>query len=210
MTEQRATELRRSPAEHLAAQFAAAEVTGPHSLALREVPFRTMVGLRVVPGTDAARRVEELLGTPLPGRCGGVAICLGNSVAAGSSVLWLGPDEFLVVSPLGSTVGPAEATARLVEALGTDPGSAVDLSANRTTFELAGKAARDVLEKGCALDLHPRAFAVGSAYVTQLGPVPVLLWKTGSETWEIFPRASFADYLGRWLLDAMREFHGAR
>ncbi|MCH6471669.1 sarcosine oxidase subunit gamma [Sinomonas terrae] len=197
-------DLRRSPAAHLAAQFAAAEVTGLHSLALREAPFRTMVGLRVVPGTDAARRVEERLGAPLPARCGEVA------VGAGSSVLWLGPDEFLVVSPLGSTVDPAEATARLVEAIGGQPGSAVDLSANRTTFELTGKAARDVLEKGCALDLHPRAFAVGSAYVTQLGPVPILLWRTGNETWEIFPRASFADYLGRWLLDAMREFHGTR
>ncbi|WP_334172767.1 sarcosine oxidase subunit gamma [Sinomonas sp.] len=196
------TELRRSPAGHLAAQFAAAEVTGPHSVALREVPFRTMVGLRVVAGTDAARRVEEWLGTPLPARCGDVALGSGNAI------LWLGPDEFLVVAPLGSAAAPTEATASLVGALGGDSGAAVDLSANRTTFELSGKAARDVLEKGCALDLHPRAFAVGAAYVTQLGPVPVLLWKTGSETWEIFPRASFADYLGRWLLDAMREFHG--
>ncbi|WP_138444031.1 sarcosine oxidase subunit gamma [Sinomonas susongensis] len=193
------TELRRSPAAHLAAEFAAAEVAGPYSVALREVPFQTMVGLRVAPGTDAARRVEERLGTALPARCGEVA------QGADSSVLWLGPDEFLAVS----SADPAHATAHLVEALGGDPGSVVDLSANRTTFELKGTAARDVLEKGCPLGLHPRAFAVGSAYATQLGPVPILLWKTGSDSWEIFPRASFADYLGRWLLDAMREFHAA-
>jgi sarcosine oxidase subunit gamma len=32
----------------------------------------------------------------------------------------------------------------------------VDLSANRTTFELTGPQGRAVLEKGCSLDLHPR------------------------------------------------------
>ena len=190
------SDLRRSPAGHLAPQFAAAEVTGPYSVALREVPFLTMVGLRVVPGTDSARRVEARLGTQLPARCGEVGI------GTGCSVLWLSPDEFLVVS----AADPADLTARLVQALGGEPGSAVDLSANRTTFELSGRMARQVLEKGCALDLHPRAFTVGSAYVTQLGPVPIILWKTGNETYEIYPRASFADYLGRWLLDAMAEF----
>ena len=189
-------DLRRSPAGHLAAQFAAAEVTGAHGVALREVPFLTMVGLRLAPGSDAAHRVEARLGTPLPARCGEIGI------GTGCSVLWLSPDEFLVVS----AANPTEFTARLVQALGSEPGSAVDLSANRTTFELTGPAARDVLEKGCPLDLHPRAFRVGAAYVTEIGPVPVILWKTGPETYEIYPRASFADYLGRWLLDAMAEF----
>jgi sarcosine oxidase subunit gamma len=189
-------DLRRSPAGHHAAKFKAAEVAGPYSVVLRELPFLTQVGLRIVPGTDAARRVEARLGTQLPTRVGEVAI------GTGLSVLWLSPDEFLVVS----AADPAELTARLAGAIGTEPGSAVDLSANRTTFELSGKAAREVLEKGCPLDLHPRVFAVGSAYVTSLGPVPILLWKTGSETYEIYPRASFADYLGRWLLDAMAEF----
>ena len=29
---------------------------------------------------------------------------------------------------------------------------------------------------------------------------------TADETYRIFPRASFAEFLGRWLLDAMREY----
>jgi sarcosine oxidase, subunit gamma len=82
----------------------------------------------------------------------------------------------------------------------------VDLSANRTTLELSGPSARAVLEKGCALDLHPREFVVGSAYVTLIGSVPVFLWKVEEETYRILPRSSFADFLGRWLLDAMAEF----
>ena len=94
---------------------------------------------------------------------------------------------------------PAELTAALVEALDGEPGSATDLSANRTTFELTGPSARAVLEKGCPLDLHPRAFAVGPAYVTLIGSVPVILWKVADESYRILPRSSFADFLGRWL-----------
>ena len=48
------------------------------------------------------------------------------------------------------------------------------------------------------------------AITTQLGPVPVLLWQTaeqdGGQVYRIMPRASFADYTARWLLDAMTEF----
>ena len=66
--------------------------------------------------------------------------------------------------------------------------------------------ARDVLEKGCPLDLHPRAFEPGTAYVTTIRSVPVLLWKLEQERYWVLPRASFADFLGRWLLDAVIEF----
>jgi len=186
-----------SPAGHLAERFAAAEVTGPRAVQLRELPFQTMVGLRVAPGTSAAGRVESALGTALPVRCGQVA------AGQGCAVLWFSPDEFLVLS----SEQPDAETAILAGALGDDPGSVVDLSANRTAFELSGPSARAVLEKGCPLDLHPREFAVGTAYLTLLGSVPVVLWKVEGETYRILPRSSFADFLGRWLLDAMAEFN---
>ena len=185
-----------SPAAHLAERFAAAEVSGARAVRIRELPFWTMVGVRTVPGSAAATRIETRLGAALPSACGSVAI--GDGV----SVLWLSPDEFLVVSE----EPPARLTSGLGAALGGEPGSATDLSANRTTFELAGPSARAVLEKGCPLDLHPRAFEVGTAYLTLIGSVPVVLWKVADELYRILPRSSFADFLGRWLLDAMAEF----
>jgi heterotetrameric sarcosine oxidase gamma subunit len=100
-------------------------------------------------------------------------------------------------------------TAELREALGADPGSVVDVSANRTTLELSGPSARQVLEKGCPLDLHPRAFGPGQAVSTTVGPVAVLLWQVDdAATYRLFPRSSFADYLARWLIDAMSEYRG--
>lgn len=185
-----------SPAAQLHERFAAAEVSGARGVRLREVPFLTMVGIRAVPGSAAAGRIEALLGAALPTACGSA------SRGDGITVLWLSPDEFLVVSDLEA----AELTSGLVDAFEGERGSATDLSANRTTLELSGPAARQVLEKGCPLDLHPRAFAVGTAYVTVIGSVAVVLWKVADEVYRILPRSSFADFLGRWLIDAMAEF----
>ena len=185
-----------SPAGHLAAAFAAAEVTGRRGVAVREVPFLTMVGLRAEQGSGPAERLTTALGARLPGSCGGVG------AAGQTAAVWLAPDEWLVVSEQ-----PAAAlTSRLVTALHGEPGSAVDLSANRTTLELVGPSARDVCEKGCPLDLHPRSLAVGSAYATTLAAVPVTLWRTGEQTFRILVRSSFVDHVGRWLLDAMTEY----
>ncbi|MEZ2370994.1 sarcosine oxidase subunit gamma [Arthrobacter sp. RCC_34] len=201
-----AASLRRSPAAQLAEAFAAAGVAGERGVTLREIPFLTQLGLRAVPGSAAAAAVEAALGFPLPSGHG------STTAGGGYTVLWIGPDEFLAVgdeSTAGLDRGPAEA-GRLAATLGEPgsrlPGAVVDLSANRTTFELSGPSARLVLEKGVSFDLHPRSFPAGQAIVTVLDHVPVLVWKTGAETFRVLPRASFADHVGRWLVDAMREF----
>ncbi|MFE6685184.1 sarcosine oxidase subunit gamma [Streptomyces sp. NPDC057743] len=193
--------LRTSPLAHLTQRMRAATVTGTRQVTLTERPFTTMVNLRVDPGSDAADRIEKTLGTPLPRRCGDTASAQGGH----HTVAWLGPDEWLVLSQAEEHA----VTAELRAALGTDPGSVVNVSANRTTVELRGPAARQVLEKGCPLDLHPRAFGPGQAVSTTVGPVPVLLWQLDAEpTYRLLPRSSFADYLARWLIDAMQEYRG--
>jgi len=190
---------RHSPAEHLWADFAETSVNA--EVSLREVPFLAMVGIRVDPLSAAGGRIDAVTGG-LPTECGQIA-----TGVAGTAVLWLGPDEFLLVAEVEAREGTI--VAQLVAALGDGAGQAVDLSSNRTTFELAGPSARAVLEKSCAADLHPRAFLPGMAIATVIGAAPVVLWKTGKETFRVFPRASFADYLGRWLLDGMREYTAA-
>jgi heterotetrameric sarcosine oxidase gamma subunit len=190
--------LRRSPLAHLEERMRTASVTG--AVSLTEWPFLTMVDVRVAPASAAANRLVKVLGSRLPRHSG------DTTTSSPHTVVWLGPDEWLVLSQSDST----NLTAELQEALGGDPGSVVDVSANRTTLELRGRAARQVLEKGCPLDLHPRAFRPGKAVSTSVGPVPVLLWQCdASPAYRLLPRSSFADYLARWLLDAMYEYsHG--
>ncbi|MFB7629919.1 sarcosine oxidase subunit gamma [Streptomyces sp. NPDC056149] len=195
--------LRTSPLAHLTQRMRAASFTGARGVTLTERPFTTMVNLRVDPASDAAARIEKTLGAALPRRCGDTT---SSAAPAGSPTLaWLGPDEWLVLSPAEETT----VTAELRDALGTNPGSVVNVSANRTTVELSGPSARQVLEKGCPLDLHPRAFGPGQAVSTTVGPVPVLLWQLdAAPTYRLLPRSSFADYLARWLIDAMHEYRG--
>jgi sarcosine oxidase subunit gamma len=190
--------LRTSPAALLTAAFETGSVRGV--VELSEITFLTMVGFRVRRDSEAGQRIGSVTGG-LPATCGAV------SGTGETSVLWLGPEEFLVVAPVEAheSLG-GDLIQALKEALGDGEGQVVDLSANRTTFELTGPRARAVLEKGCSLDLHPRGFRAGTALSTEIGNIPVVLWKTGDESYRIFPRASFAEFLGRWLLDAMREY----
>ena len=145
---------------------------------------------------------EAALGFPLPAEPNTVA------GAGGTDVLWLGPDEWLVVAAPGAE---AALEAELAEAL-AGLGSVVDLSANRTAVQVVGPRARDVLAKGCALDLHPRAFGMGRCAQTLLGRAQVVLEQLADEplTYGLLVRSSFAAYVATWLLAAAEEFSSAR
>ncbi|MDQ1066090.1 sarcosine oxidase subunit gamma [Streptomyces canus] len=193
--------LRTSPLSHLQERMRAAGVGGARGVTLAELPFVTMVNVRVAPASEAAHRIGRTLGTPLPRRCGDTA------TSGLHTILWLGPDEWLVLSRADA----GTVTAQVRQALDGAPGSVVDVSANRTTLELSGPAAREVLEKGCPLDLHPRVLGPGRAVSTTVGPIAVLLWQLDDgPTYRLLPRSSFADYLARWLIDAMSEYGGPR
>jgi sarcosine oxidase, subunit gamma len=153
---------------------------------LREISLPQQVDLRVDPVDPAATRISDLLGTPLP-----VVPNTGSE-----AVLWLGPDQWLVF-------GASEAELRA--ALGGDTaGSVVDVSANRTVYELSGPDAREVLEQGCAIDLHPRAFGPGRCAQTMLARANVVLHQVdATPTYRLLVRPSFAGYLTSWLRDAL-------
>jgi sarcosine oxidase subunit gamma len=192
-----------SPLAELAGDIRAGTVEGARDVRLVESPFLTMVSVRVDPASPAAYAIEGALGARLPRR-------VGEVTGHGShQVLWLGPDEWLVVS---TTAGDVLVEA-LAAAVAGRHAAVVDVSANRTVLELSGAAARAVLEKGCPVDLHPREFSQGKrefsqgkAVTTTLARVPLLLWHAGPDSYRLLPRSSFAQYVARWLLDAMQEF----
>lgn len=192
------TLLAESPLAHLTARLA--DSSGD-AVSLRELPFVPMVSIRVEPSSPAHDRIGETLGLTLPDRVG------ETTEGGGRTALWLGPDEWLVVGLSGAAADltPIDVEA-LTAALGDERGAVVDVSANRTVLQLGGERARAVLEKGCPTDLHPSAFAVGTAITTTLGPVPLLLWRVGDDAYRLLPRSSFADYTARWTLDAMAEY----
>jgi sarcosine oxidase, subunit gamma len=168
------------------------------AVAIAERPFLAQIGVRLFPGDGGPSAMEAALGFALP------VTPNTTATANGRTALWLGPDEWLVIAAPGSE---AALELELAEALGGGLGSVVDLSANRTAFELRGPAAPDVLEKGCALDLHPRAFGPGDCAQTLVARAQVVLeQRDAAPTYRMLVRGSFSDYLATWLLDAMAEF----
>lgn len=166
---------------------------------LAELPFLTQIGLRLDPKGPAADAVGVALGVPLP--------LEPNTVtrARELTVLWLGPDEWLVVGEPGA--GRA-LEARIREAAAGEPVSVTDVSAQRTTLLVSGPHARDLLAHGCSLDLHPRGFAPGRCAQTTLGRTQVVLVardRPDAGFW-VLVRSSFAGYLTDWLLDAAAEY----
>ena len=160
---------------------------------LRELPFLAQLDLRLDADDVAARdAVESVIGA-LP--------IEPNTVhgAADAAVLWLGPDEWLVVGPPD---GEAALHAQLLDALGDHAGriAIVDVSANRTTLELHGPRVRELLEFGCPIDLHPRAFGPGRCAQTLLARANVLIWFVTDEpepVYRLLVRPSFAAYCRR-------------
>ncbi|MEV6494960.1 sarcosine oxidase subunit gamma family protein [Actinoplanes sp. NPDC051633] len=108
---------------------------------------------------------------------------------AGRAV-WLGPDEWLSIGALPSG------------------GSVTDVSAQRIIVRLTGARVRQVLPKGCAIDLHPRVFGRGRTAQTTLGRAGVVLLSLSEsgDDYLVLVRSSFAGYLADWLLDAALEF----
>jgi sarcosine oxidase subunit gamma len=182
----------RSPLGHLAAP------TVGRALTLHEKPFHGMVALRLdLRDTEGHGAVETVLRAALPDANRAIG-------CTGGTALWLGPDEFLIVTEPG---GETALMASLSAALRGRRGAAVDISDGRTTIALSGQRARDLLAKGSGLDLHPRSFAPGHCAQSFLAKVKIALHQLDDvPSYHIIVERSVAEYLFLWLADAAREF----
>jgi sarcosine oxidase, subunit gamma len=124
------------------------------------------------------------------------------------TALWLGPDAWLLTCPPDAV---AVQIGDLRIALADVHAAITDISDGRVALRLAGPNARDVLAKGCPLDLHPRAFAIGNCAGSLLAKASVLLHLVDDDgrrgpTIDVYVARSFAHYLFAWLEDAGREY----
>ena len=113
--------------------------------------------------------------------------------------------------PIGAR-GRYDVEVQLADRMGTamNPfgGTVVDVSAQRITLRLTGSRARDVLAKGCSIDLHPRSFRRGDSAQTMLAQAGVILLalSDSGDDYAVLVRSSYAGYLADWLADAALEF----
>ena len=183
--------LRTHPLEAWTAAFDAL----PDAVRITPEPFVAMADVRVAPAGPGGLAVR---GTPLP-----VQPDTWTPTADGRLV-WLGPDEWLLTS---TGIAPQALEEELREELRPLGGTAVDVSAQRIWLRVSGSRARDVLAKGCSIDVHPRVFRRGRSAQTTLGQAGVVLLALGDgDDFAVLVRSSFAGYLATWLLDASLEY----
>jgi sarcosine oxidase subunit gamma len=168
----------------------------PDAVGITAEPFVAMVDVRL--GT-VGPQLSAVLGVDLP-----TTPNTWVPAEAGRAV-WLGPDEWLLSS---TTEAPEDLEARVRAAVLPLGGAATDVSAQRIGLRLTGTRVRDLLAKGCSIDLHPRVFGRGSSAQTGLGQAGVVLLalSDAGDDYVVLVRSSFAGYLADWLLDAALEF----
>jgi sarcosine oxidase, subunit gamma len=124
------------------------------------------------------------------------------------TALWCGPDQWLITCPYDDV---PLFMASLAEALEGVHAALSDLSDGRVAIRLAGPSAREVLAKGCPLDLHPRYFSSGTAAGSLLAKADVLIHLVQdsprrSPVFDLYVARSYAPYLWAWLEDAALEY----
>ena len=117
-------------------------------------------------------------------------VCRATTVEAGH-LLWLGPDEFLLLAPEGATGSFADC---------------VDVSHRDTGLTVTGSRAAWIINAFCALDLDRAVFPVGMCTRTVFGKAEIVLWRIAAETFRIEVARSFAPYVWACLEEARREF----
>jgi len=190
---------RESPlAEFLAAPRKADAATGA-GVQMWERSFLGHINLRGDPSKERfLKAVEGVIGVALP--------LEPNTVAEGGeiSALWLGPDEWLLLTPPDQQ---RDVVLTLKAALGDTFAAVNDLSGGQTVVRIQGTHAREVLSKGCPLDLHPRVFGPGQCAQSHISKTMALIRQIDdTPTYDVIIRRSFADYLARWLEEAAREY----
>ena len=152
--------------ESLAAVPAAEAAAGA---TFAEIRIARAWNLRGDPGRATfVAEAQALFGLPLP-----LQPCTSTSSAAGV-MLWLGPRSWLWVAGAGAPAPDFDGARRALNAAG---GALFDLSASYVAWAIRGEAAARVLNRGCPLDFHPRAFAPGHCAQSVFGHINALFYR---------------------------------
>jgi sarcosine oxidase subunit gamma len=130
----------------------------------------------------------------------GLDISRQPNTAIGFAVraLWLGPDEWLIVS---------NATASAIsDGCDRTDVSITDVSHGRAALRMRGPHVRDALAKGCPLDLDSRVFPPGRCAQTAIGRISVILDHVERDVFDVYCSRSYAASFWHWLTRACAEY----
>ncbi len=126
-------------------------------------------------------------------------------IGNGRAALWLGPDEYLLLS--ADIESEAALAASLEQALGDLPHALVNISHRQFALEIRGPHAATILSGACPLDLDLAEFPIGMCTRTALAKADIVLWRTAAEVFHLEVWRSFSGYVTGLLNEIALEFH---
>lgn len=144
-----------------------------------------MIALRGDISSDAFMSAcKELTGLEIPRE-------LKVSSGAVTSLLWMSPDEVLILLPPGDVPLALAAIATALDGLHH---LAVDLSDARAMVTVTGPSCREVLARLAPVDLHPDAFGPGDFRRSRLGQIAAAFWMPDPHSFTVICFRSVAEY----------------
>ena len=159
-------------------------------------PYGTVRVQTWAAGAPAPSLVQEAIGVAWPQKTG--------TVASGRvDVICVGPAEWLVLTAKPDAALWMERLGALFQGSAY---RATDMSQALLHVQVEGPQVRDLLAKGCALDLHPSLFPPGRSARTRFASMPVIVRCIRHSSFELIVTLSYADYLMSWIEDSELEF----
>ena len=164
---------------------------------IKELPFVKKINLRLDPNDkDCVLSCSKILGTMLPTKANTY-----STNAINEKVIWLGPNEWLIVSD------DDDAFLKLLNEIGDLEASVTDVSENRTIIRIRGEDIYVLLSKFLVLDLEKNLSTNSSCAQTLFVKVPVLLVRNhheGTPEIDIFTNRSHANYIYNLIVDGTK------
>ena len=168
---------------------------GPVGMVLSEIAHQGKLNIRG--NKQVLAKISALIG---------LDTALSNnrfSATASRFFIWLAPDEFLLLTEAGAEGALAK---QITDKAGKAHFSVTTITDAMTSLHLTGPSVRDVLAKGCGIDLHKDHFRQGDCAQTMLSHAGVTLLALGDDELIVVCRTSFTDYVVQYLCDASLEF----
>ena len=171
-----------------------------NNFSMKEKTPITKINLRGnLENKEFVSKVGKMLGMILPN------IACSTSSTEKITSLWLGPNEWLLVSNYETLkeTNIYELEQVLFDNISkSNLGAITNVSDHLTIFKLSGSNIFEVLTKGCPFDFSSENFGDNKVVQTILNHVDVTIHRKNENEVDLYVRRSFAGYLWDWLKDS--------
>ena len=180
-------------------------ITEKHSynnFSMREKTPISKINLRGnLENKEFTNKIGKILGMILPNEA-----CV-TSKKEKFTALWLGPNEWLLVSndSITNESNNYELERVLFDNISKDNlGSVTNVSDNFTIFSLSGSNIFEILSKSCPFNFDSRDFGNNNVVQTLLNHIDVSIHRKSENDVDLYVRRSFASYLWNWIKDSAK------